>query len=240
MKDNLKVMIATPSYDGKVHIPYCLSFTETVNHLLMRNIVVHPYLIPGGSLVHAARNKIMSEFLKTDCTHILCVDADLGWESSAVLQMLEADEDIVAGIYPDRRTLSLIFRPVLNDDSTIIQKNGLILAEYVPAGFLLIKREALEKIQKHFPDLEYDVALTDETTETHFAFFDTEITDKMFWGEDYVFCRRANESGIKIWMHPDIEFNHAGVKDNLANHVTSNTEDALSVDAHPYLKKKST
>lgn len=227
-------MIATPSYDGKVHIPYCLSFTETVHHLLSRNVIVAPYLINGGSLVHAARNKILSEFMKSDCTHILCVDADLGWEPTAVLQMLEADEEIIAGVYPDRRTGDLIFRPILNDDSTIIQKKGLILAELVPAGFLLIKREALEKIQKHFPDYNYQMILDDENKEEHFSFFDTEIDqNKTFWGEDYVFCKRAHAAGVDVWMHPNIDFNHAGVRDNLANHLTNDVDDALKTSDFP-------
>ena len=43
-----------------------------------------------------------------------------------------------------------------------------------------------------------------------YCFFDTQVYEGEFWGEDFVFCRRAREAGIEIWVDPLIQFDHAG------------------------------
>ncbi len=82
--------------------------------------------------------------------------------------------------------------------------------EYIPAGFMLLKRCVLEKMIDHFPELYYipkDESL--KHTAGHYLFA-TELWNGEFWGEDYVFCRRAREAGFKIWIDPTIVLNHAG------------------------------
>src|SRR6185295_17991731 len=73
------------------------------------------------------------------------------------------------------------------------------------------KRNRLQKMIDFFPELYYEPK--DESlkhTRGH-CLFDTEIWDGEFWGEDYVFCRRARKCEFKIWIDPTIKLDHAGV-----------------------------
>ena len=79
--------------------------------------------------------------------------------------------------------------------------------EAVPAGFMLIKRNVIEKMMKDNPKDYY--CPKDGGPDGH-ALFNTEMIDGEFWGEDYVFCNKARKSGFDIWIDPYIQFSHAG------------------------------
>ena len=45
-----------------------------------------------------------------------------------------------------------------------------------------------------------------------------------FWGEDYVFCRRARQAGFKIWIDPSIKLDHAGIVGAFIECLTDNPQ----------------
>jgi hypothetical protein len=210
----MKLMIATPAYAGNVTIPYALSFSQTVNLLTAQNIQVQPLITTSGSLLVAERNRIVQAFWESDCTHLLCIDADLGWAAQAVLAMLQTEKEFVAGCYPARgKTNEFIFRPVKNEIGAIVQDEAhkhLLKMEYIPAGFMLIGRNAIAKMRDKHPDLYYEPKDKRNNPEPGYCFFNTEVWEGEFWGEDFVFCRKAREAGVEIWVDPLIQFDHAG------------------------------
>jgi hypothetical protein len=210
----MKLMIATPAYAGNVTIPYALSFSQTVNLLASHNIQVQPLITASGSLLVAERNRIVQAFWESDCTHLLCIDADLGWATQAVLAMLQTEKEFVAGCYPARgKTNEFIFRPVKNEIGAIVQDEThkhLLKMEYIPAGFMMIARSAIAKMRDKHPDLYYEPKDKRNNPEPGYCFFNTEVWQGEFWGEDFVFCRRAREAGVEIWVDPLIQFDHAG------------------------------
>lgn len=209
MKKSL--MIATPAYSGTVNIPYCLSFANTCNTLRMHGIEVTPHIAASGSLLVAERNKIVQAFWESECTHLLCIDGDLGWPPQAVLAMLDANKEFVAGVYPARGPdKCFLFRPFTHDDGAIITENHLLKMQYIPAGFMMLSRQAIQKMRDKYPDLYYEPKDKRNNPEPGYCFFDTEVYEGEFWGEDFVFCRRAREAGIEIWVDPLIQFDHAG------------------------------
>ena len=140
-KNEINVMIATPAYDGKVNVQYCLSFSNTFLMLQQNGIKVTPLVVTSSSLLVSERNRILEAFWISNCTHLLCVDSDLGWPPQAVLAMLEQDKEFIAGIYPARGKLdAFTFRPSLNKIGSIIQEKHLLKMEYIPDGFLLLSR----------------------------------------------------------------------------------------------------
>jgi len=206
----VKIFIATPAFEGKVHVPFAISLAETTLMLSMHQIGVQFQIVTSGSLLEAERNRLVDAFLKSDCTHMLCLDSDLGWPPQAVLALLQKNEDFIAGVYPNRIDKSFTFRPKTEEDGKIVTnpEKGLLEMEYIPAGFMLIKRCVFERIIEKFPDLTFTPKAKD--VPPGFAFFLCEIWEGEFWGEDYTFCRRARESGTRIWIDPMIQFNHAG------------------------------
>jgi hypothetical protein len=210
-----KIMLSTPAFDGKVHIQYALSFSQTCMTLAQHGIEVQPCVVRSGSLLVAERNRLLEQFWQSDCTHILCIDSDLGWPARAVLAMLETGKEFVAGCYPARSDTenSFFFRPEKNEQGSLIQDKEhkhLIKMDYVPAGFMLISRSVIQKMRDKFPELYYEPKDARCKTENTYCFFNTEVMDGEFWGEDYVFCRKARQAGVDIWVDPLIQFDHAG------------------------------
>lgn len=217
---NIKLFIATPAFDGKVHVPFALSLAETTVLLAKNHIQVEYRVVTSGSLLCAERNRLVESFLESDCTHMLCIDSDLGWPAQAVLALLARDEDFVAGVYPSRVDRSFTFRAALQENGSVATNNEkhLLKMEYIPAGFMLVKRCVFERIQEKFPDLKF-VPKAKEMPQGH-AYFNTVIRDGEFWGEDYQFCYLARESGTEIWVDPAIQFDHGGVIGSMTQVLT--------------------
>lgn len=223
----MKVMIATPAYSGKVDIPYALSLAETMHLLRLHEIEVQPMITASGSLLVAERNRIVQAFWESDCTHLLCIDGDLGWPPQAVLAMLEAKKEFVAGVYPARGEKNVfLFRPVWNEDGSIVNEKHLLKMQYIPAGFMLVAKSVIAKMRDTHPDLYYEPKDKRNNPEPGYCFFNTEVWEGEFWGEDFVFCRKAREAGVEIWVDPLIQFNHAGTIGMLTDALTPSREKA--------------
>lgn len=223
-----KVFIATPAYSGKVHIQYALSYADTVATLMKHGIEVTPRITASGSLLVAERNRLVQAFWESDCTHMLCIDGDLGWPAQAVLAMLEADKEFVAGVYPARgHEHTFLFRPVKEPNSErIVTEKHLLKMQYIPAGFMLISRSCIQKMRDKHSDLFYEPKDPRNNPEPGYCFFNTEVYEGEFWGEDFVFCRKAREAGVEIWVDPLIQFDHDGTIGMLMEALTTDPNKA--------------
>lgn len=208
-----KLFIATPAFDGKVNVSYACALADTCLYLGSLGIQTVIRIHTSGSLLVRERNDLVKAFLASDCTHVLMIDSDIGWNPQDVQRLINADENFVASLYPARGgDKCFLFRGVYGENKKMdVSEKGLLEMEYIPAGFMLLKRNVLEKMIEHFPELHYlpkDASL--HHTEGH-CLFDTEVWEGEFWGEDYVFCRRARQAGFRIWIDPMIKLDHAGV-----------------------------
>lgn len=217
-----RIFIATPAFSGQTHVLYTIALAETCTALSHSGHEVVIRIHSSGSLLVAERNNLNDAFLKSDCTHMLCIDNDLGWKYNAVLSMLEHDKDFIVGCYPARKKPELFhFVGVENEDGSLVTEGPLIKIKYAPAGFMLIKRHVIEKMTEHFKELQYE-PLDERSSETAgCCLFNTEVLNGAFWGEDYVFCRRAREAGFDIWCDPRYGFNHADTVGCLSDMLTS-------------------
>lgn len=218
----MKVFIATPAFDGRVHVQYAVALAETQTLLASFGISVQVQINSSGSLLVAERNRLNKAFLASDCTHMLCIDSDLGWPAGAVKAMLDHDVDFVAGLYPARGEKStFLFRPIYKEDKSIDKtESGLLKMNSIPSGFMLMKRHLLERMTAHFAHLYFEPKHKDYKHENGYCLFNTEVVDGEFWGEDYVFSRRVRESGFEILVDPLIEFDHAGIRGALIQALT--------------------
>jgi len=108
-----KLMIAAPMYGGQ-----CAGmFTKSTNDLsaLFRahNIPLKFYYLFNESLITRARNYCADEFMRSDCTHLMFIDSDIGFSAQDVLAMLSIIDghedlndgkafDIMCGPYPKK------------------------------------------------------------------------------------------------------------------------------------------
>ncbi|HGY5551521.1 MAG TPA: hypothetical protein ACN46R_07695 [Prochlorococcus sp.] len=101
----MKIFIGTPMYGGVCHGIYVKSLLETTSLLTAYGIKSEHWFVGNESLITRARNHCAFDFLKSDSTHLLFIDADISWKASDVLYMFNlltqrADIKILAGLYP--------------------------------------------------------------------------------------------------------------------------------------------
>lgn len=228
-----KLFIASPAYSGKVNVQFAISLAETYGELLKLGIKPKIEIHCSGSLLCAERNRLVKAFLQSDCTHFLTIDSDIGWPAACIPALILKDVDFVAGCYPARKSEAqqenvFLFRPSCNDDGSVIkdQEKALLKMEYIPAGFMMIKRHVFEKIIQDNPEI-YFRPKHQENPEDGWCFFNTEVYEGEFWGEDYSFCRLVRKSGFNIWVDPCIEFDHDGTRGLMMNVLTDDKEKAM-------------
>ena len=208
----MKLFIATPAYDHKVYTHYAMSLAGTGMLLESNGIQTQVEFVMGDSLLVAARNKILQKFWDSDATHLLCIDSDIGWPPLAVWSMLQSKKEFIGGLYPQRYGTkeSFVYRPSLDLNNQKILDGQLMKVDYMPAGFMLMERGVIKKLRNKFPNLKHQSQI--DPNDHWFCFFDTELYEGQFWGEDFVFCRRVREAGVDIWIDTLIEFEHANLR----------------------------
>lgn len=104
----MKIFIATPMYGGMCHGLYTKSLVETVSQLQNYGIPSQLYYLFNESLITRARNYCVHNFLKSDATHLLFIDSDIGWRSMDVMYMLHLLAEnpdklrVFCGLYPKK------------------------------------------------------------------------------------------------------------------------------------------
>jgi len=102
-----KLYIATPMYGGQCMVTYAQSLLETSRTLARAGIGARYEFVANESLIQRARNLIAHQFYHTapDCTHLLFVDADIGFDYTQLERLLtrssgvENDGAVLTGVY---------------------------------------------------------------------------------------------------------------------------------------------
>lgn len=208
------VLFATPCLSAKMELDFFQSFMET-SSLLARQGISHTIRVqPGIAFIDHARNVLCHSFLHEfpDATDLFFLDDDIGWQASAVLRLLEHKEDIVGGVYPLKQD-EIGFPIELNADGDthkLIERNGLLQANFLPTGFLRIKRHAIEMMAADQPT--YPHRRADGVTDQISNIFHTGYYDGERWGEDVDFANRWRAKGGHMWVDPEITLSHWGRK----------------------------
>ena len=231
-----KIFIATPMYGGMWTGTYALNLTTTPSVLNQNGIGMTFSLMLNESLITRARNRFAYDFLQTDATHMMFIDADISWQPYDIVEMVRADVDVICGIYPKKEinwhdvhaavlrgvpaenlheyTGSFVVNTIDSKDATgkinepiEIGKGG--------TGFMLIKREVIEKLSEVAPKYSNDMftVVNPKNVGTQIAnIFDTSISpeDNRYLSEDYHFCDLARANGFRIWAAPWAQLTHTG------------------------------
>jgi hypothetical protein len=199
-----QLVICLPCYDGTLQYGCMAGIVQLTKLCETANIGVQVMYIARDSLITRARNYLCKGFLDIlNATHMLFVDSDIEFQAEDVMRMLEANVDIIGGIYPKK---SLRWEkgkdyPIMDYVVSNLSSNDVITdinqpfeVRYVGTGLMLIKRGVLHAMMSAFPDDWY----YEETTKYH-KFFDCQIVDNNYLSEDYYFCERWRRLGGKVY-----------------------------------------
>src|SRR5210317_446036 len=108
--DDLKgksIFLATPMYGGNCSGFYTKAVADLTTACTKGNVPLRIYYLFNESLITRARNYCVDEFLRSECTHMMFIDSDIGFNYKDVLTLLYmCDEnngyDVVCGPYPKK------------------------------------------------------------------------------------------------------------------------------------------
>jgi hypothetical protein len=193
--------------------------------------------LPPNCYLDLMRNVAAYTFLKTDCTHLFFWDTDVLSPAAALRRLLAHDRDITIAPYPKKVSAE---NKKHNPNPWPIRlvsgepdERGLLEAEMVATGFLLIKRHVIETLYELHKD-QRSFLHNKEGDELIVDIFPTGLLDFMpkmvgghrgWWGEDYAFSVLARNAGFKVWLDPNIPLAHVG-RQVWRGDFTKNADDA--------------
>ena len=198
------IFIATPCYGGVLTDAYFQSTMAMVEFLNKANIPSTVRTLAGRSRIAYARNTLVGLFLKTDCTHLAFIDADMEFPPHALKHLLAHDRDIVAATYTKKK------RPVEWCHSALSEKPdeaGLVEVRYAGTGFILIRRSVFDHIAAANA---VPVYKDREIGGPARAFFMETLQSGFLVSEDYSFCLLWRALGKRVWVDPELRLGHVG------------------------------
>lgn len=214
-KAPLSVFVAVPSGDGKLCVQATVALIKA-QQVCQNNGIEYAFRFEVGlCYISMARNNLIAKFMESACTDLVFVDSDIGFSPESFMALLACDVDVVAGIYPKKND-KVEWPVVLKTDEfhRPYVKDGLILAESLPTGFMKIKRGAIEKLMKAHPELKYSDANTGKDT---YDLFGTFVENGRWFGDDYGFCHLWGKLGGDCFVLPNVDFTHVGIKNFKGN-----------------------
>lgn len=213
-----KVLIGTPSYDGKIDVWFANSLISTVKESITKEIHVHAIYTSYDSLVQRARNSLVKLALDGGYDDLFFIDADVEWEPEWFFNLLERPEPIVGGALVKKTdkegyTIKLVDKELqYSSDGKLIEVDG------VGTGFLKISRFALEKLWEVSEEYLSE-------GKSNRMIFDLKVENGDLISEDFVLCNKWKSMGYKVWADPRITCNHIGIKKfkgNFKNFIEKN------------------
>jgi len=178
-----KLFIATPMYGGMCAGMFCRSTNDLSALAVKYGIELRYYYLFNESLITRARNYCVDEFMRSDSTHLLFIDSDIGFNANDVITMLalqsdESDYDILCGPYPKKcisweKIKAAVDKGMADENVNNLEK---YVGDYVfnpksgqaqipigepvevseiGTGFMMIRRRTFEKYAEAFPELSY-------------------------------------------------------------------------------------
>lgn len=233
-----KLFVATPMYGGLCHGNYAVGLLTSVGVFSQAGIQMQFAYMMNESLITRARNSLAYDFLETDCSHMMFIDADIGFNPADIPTMIDADKDIICGMYPKKEidwiqvekavkagvpasmlsnyTGSFVVNAVGDAETVEGTMNQPIEISNGGTGFMVIKREVFEGLIGKVPTYTNDMFLavdTERKQKVIHEFFATSIdadSGNRLLSEDYHFCKIARQAGYKVWAAPWAQLSHCG------------------------------
>ena len=206
-----RVHICMPCYGGMLTESTFMSYIKWSNAARQLGIDWTMETMTNESLISRARNTLTAKFLHNkDSTHLMFIDADIGWEPWHLMVLLDRQVDVIGGLYPMK---SLPVKWCVNGfDGAEEGPNGLQEVTKTGTGFLLIKRDVFEKMDAHpaVKPFMNDIGLPVELNPHMKTYFDTAVRENRYYSEDWTFCENWRDLGGKVWVDKRVLLKHTG------------------------------
>jgi hypothetical protein len=241
-----KLFIATPMYGGQCAGMYTKSIADLSAMCANYNIPLQMYFLFNESLITRARNYCCDEFMRSDATHMMFIDSDIGFNPQDVIALMslqaqnEEKYDIIGGPYPKKcisweKVKAAVDKGIADEDANVLEKfvgdfvfnpkggqQSIAISEpcevlEIGTGFMMITKKAMQKFYDAYKDrylYKPDHVRTEhfDGTREIMMFFQAEVdpVSRRYLSEDYWFCQKAQDAGIRTWFCPWMRLQHVG------------------------------
>ena len=178
-----KLFVATPMYGGQCAGLYTRSVADLSAFCAKYNIPLQLYYLFNESLITRARNYCVDEFIRSDATHLMFIDSDIGFNPQDVIAMMamqtdDSPYDVIGGPYPKKcisweKIKAAVDKGFADEDPNRLEN---FVGDYVfnPAsgqkeiplgepvqvmeignGFMMIKKSVFAKYDQVYPNQKY-------------------------------------------------------------------------------------
>jgi hypothetical protein len=244
------ILIATPCFGGVVSQSYMLSVIRLMSYSKSAGFDVSLSMLGYDALISRARSTLVAAFLDNPAaTHLLFVDADIGFEPQQVERLLRLDKDFAGALYPLKsidwdfipqrcvehgervQQAALSYVGTFCPEAEREQEDDFVTGIYAGGGFQLIRRSALERMIAAYPETHFrrvhSMPMTGSRREAAqssnlFALFDCIIDPETgaYLSEDYSFCLRWRRIGGDIWIDAASKLTHSGPYEFVGDHAS--------------------
>jgi len=231
----MKIFIATPAYGETFYTPCVQSLFKLAVELERRKWSSNLATVSYADIAEGRNVLLTHWFDKTDASHLLFVDADMGFEPQLIFDMVDFDKPLVGTIYPKRQIhLDRFAKAIAAGQSVekaeagahdfVVQKpsrntarKGFMRVDSCGTGIFLVQRSCVEHMLHKLPDIVDDrppkaFSLSKEPSRLIRA-FDFLTIDGVRLSEDYSFCYRWREKcGGEVWANISHEITHVGIR----------------------------
>jgi hypothetical protein len=201
-----------PCYGGMLTESTFMSYIKWANTCRQLGIEWTMETMTNESLISRARNTLVAKFLNNpQSTHLMFIDADIGFEPWHLLVLLNADKDVVGGLYPMK---TLPIKWVVNgfEGAETSEDGNLQEVSKTGTGFMLVKRHVFDKLNSHpaVKSFANDIGLPKELDQHLKTYYDTAVRENRYYSEDWTFCENWRDLGGKIWVDKRVLLKHSG------------------------------
>ena len=210
MKKKLKVLIGTPSYDGKLDIYYIDSLLNTLAQSEQNGMEVYPLFMCYDSLVQRARNDLFKAAFDAQMDVLFFIDGDVGWDPKNFFKLVKNEKDLIGGSYrkkSDNEELYVV-KALDQSDKNLnlsIDREGLLEVAGLGCGFMKISKKAIESLWNS------SKKYTSEKGDSRMV-FEVVCEDGDLISEDIYMCKKWRDLGNKVYLDTHVTCTHTGTK----------------------------
>ena len=178
-----RLMVATPMYGGACAGLFAKSIADLAALCTQYGVSLQMYFLFNESLVTRARNYCCDEFMRSEATHMMFIDSDIGFNPQDVIALLaladnDSEYDVIGGPYPKKcisweKIKHAVDKGVADKDPGVLEKyvgdyvfnpkngqaniplNEPVEVLEIGTGFMMIRKNTLKKFAEAFPQYAY-------------------------------------------------------------------------------------
>jgi len=202
-----RVLIGMPTLNGVPSTKVFASYTEFLAKMAHSKRFSVNAMYIASTYLDVSREEISQAAIDENYDYLLWIDADMVFRTDILDKLYDRNKSVIGGIYSLRGGLGhgpcIYTYNKKRDDYAMFKEwpinKGVIRVDGIGTGLLLIQVEALKKIPA-----------------PRFAYLECDTPDKhgnrRRLGEDFSFCHRCMDNGIKIYADTHIWVGHVGEK----------------------------